>query len=109
MNSSYSGIEEALVRLNQDGTTEEGYAPGEFDIHDNGSLIINHVKLEHEHEFTAVLFRDSSGNYDDFIVRVITTGEEFKSHSFPQVHQYRSSISCIYDAEQPSYASKPRY
>lgn len=46
--------EDSLLSLRDSIKNGVGYSSGEFDIHANGSLIINNVSLEHDHEFTAV-------------------------------------------------------
>lgn len=51
----------------------EGYESGMFDVHQNGSLIINNVSLEHDHIFTAIEVR-SVDDYSRHYVRVIATG-----------------------------------
>lgn len=48
----------------------KGYDSGEFDIHQNGSLIIQNVSLTHNHYFTVVVVR-SAHDYNRHYVRVV--------------------------------------
>lgn len=54
--------------------TGRGYTSGEFDIHPNGSLVINNVSLEHDHFFTVVhIKRKEEADPETHKVRVVVT------------------------------------
>lgn len=66
-----------------------GHTSGEFDIFENGSLVINNVSLQHEHFFRVVMFLEDQaepkGPYD-ILVKVIGTLECFLSSVFSFNH-----------------------
>lgn len=52
-----------------------GFISGEFDIMDDGSLIIGNVSLRHDHYFTAVKLNSSNDDFIPHIVLAIVTGK----------------------------------
>lgn len=53
-NSTDHVNKDSLLSLRDSVKNGVGYTSGEFDVYENGSLIINNVSLDHDHEFTAV-------------------------------------------------------
>lgn len=52
----------------------EGFESGDFDVHDNGSLIIKSVSLDHDHIFTVVNLRNKESNPTEINIEVVVTG-----------------------------------
>lgn len=50
-----------IIHLKESLKGGYGYASGEFDIHLNGSLIINNVTMGHHHGFTVVALSSPDG------------------------------------------------
>lgn len=52
-----------------------GYSSGEYDINDNGSLIIHNVSITHDGTFTAIRFQSKQEKTVPNYIRVIVTGK----------------------------------
>lgn len=57
----------------------EGFTSGEFDIHANGSLIINNVSLGHEHNFTVLQLQRADSYPIVLNIQVVVTGMNTQS------------------------------
>lgn len=51
-----------------------GYLSQEFDIHPNGSLVINSVSLFHDREFAVLKFQSKTEDPLRLVIEVIATG-----------------------------------
>lgn len=74
--SDYENTEPILYFTNRQ-KSGLGYDTEEFNIFQNGSLIINNVSLQHEGDFTVIMFREESGVTIPNFVKVIVTGKHF--------------------------------
>lgn len=53
----------------------EGYLSGEFDILEDGSLVVNNVSFEHDHGFTVIMFRTKTEETIPTYVNVVVIGK----------------------------------
>lgn len=59
--------------LNEGAKSGEGYSSGEFNIHANGSLVINKVSLDHDHVFSVLqLYRKDTIAVTQRVLLVVT-------------------------------------
>ncbi|KAJ8051058.1 hypothetical protein HOLleu_04483 [Holothuria leucospilota] len=66
--------EEPILHFTQSSKTGVGYTSGEYDVLENGSLVIINVTFQHETSFTVAYFqsqRDAALYYD---VKVVVLG-----------------------------------
>ncbi|KAJ8034294.1 NACHT, LRR and PYD domains-containing protein 14 [Holothuria leucospilota] len=90
-----------------------GYETGEFDVHPNGSLIINYVTLAHDHEFSVLKLNSRTDHPNPLIVRVVTTVRPEIPH--PRINhcetnervcaaslQSNSELSCLANDVRPA-------
>lgn len=54
----------------------EGFELGDFDVHENGSLIIKSVSLDHDRIFTVVNLRTKDSNPIEINIQVVVTGRK---------------------------------
>lgn len=74
-NSNDTVNDEPILNFKEKVKSGRGYLSGEYDVADDGSLIINETTLQHERTFTALLFRTRSEPPEINTVSVIITGE----------------------------------
>ncbi|KAJ8034300.1 hypothetical protein HOLleu_21077 [Holothuria leucospilota] len=74
-NSTDTVTEEPILNLKGSARSGPGFISGEFDVHPNGSLIINHVTIYHHHEFSVVKLNTRDDHPTPHIVDVVTTGQ----------------------------------
>lgn len=78
-----------------------GYDSHEFDIHPNGSLIINHVTLSHDHQFAVVKLNSIEDTLIPNVIRVVTTVRP--SIPYPVISQCgNESRFCVVKLHQTS-------
>lgn len=72
----YNVDEMRSILLYQDGVKSgDGYESGEFDIHANGSLVIQSVTVEHEAVYSVTRAISSAVSAVSYDIRVYTTGK----------------------------------
>ncbi|KAJ8034282.1 hypothetical protein HOLleu_21050 [Holothuria leucospilota] len=71
--NSTDTVEEKPI-LNFQGSMKSGigFTSGEYDVHPNGSLIINNVTVRHDNNFTVVKLNDSQRLLDFFLFTTTT-------------------------------------
>lgn len=99
-NASDSSSDLPILNYQDSQKTGNGYTSGEFDIHLDGSLIINHVSTRHNILFRAVYIRDESKDHIVYDIQVVTFVKP--DFSFPVVN-YCSSADrhCYVKVDKP--------
>lgn len=88
-----TNVSEAEPTLTYDGKEKngDGYFSGEFDIHDNGTLIINNVSLLHEKNFKVVWFLLSE-LFNTYHIEVEVTGKDNFNCNFNVEYFFNSVV-----------------
>ncbi|XP_071852047.1 uncharacterized protein [Apostichopus japonicus] len=95
--SDYENTEPILYFTNRQ-KSGLGYDTEEFNIFQNGSLIINNVSLQHEGDFTVIMFREESGVTIPNFVKVIVTVEPRQEH--PIIDACNGERVCVQPTNQ---------
>ncbi|PIK51573.1 hypothetical protein BSL78_11535 [Apostichopus japonicus] len=114
-NSSDTVNDEPILNFKETVKSGRGYLSGEYDVADDGSLIINETTLQHERTFTALLFRTRSEPPKTNTVSVIITVTP--STTFPVIdkcgkhnrlcfspEEQGSQITCSVENSKPAVA-----
>ncbi|XP_071831344.1 uncharacterized protein [Apostichopus japonicus] len=76
--------EEPVLNYRDSEKSGKGFTSGEFDIHPNGSLIINNVTLQHGNSFGATLFLSRTKIPDTWVIEVQVIKRPH--HHFPLIN-----------------------
>ncbi|KAJ8048570.1 NACHT, LRR and PYD domains-containing protein 10 [Holothuria leucospilota] len=71
-----------LIYLKPSGKGGHGYASKDYDITDEGSLIITTVNFQHDQNFSAIVFESPTEEYSPNYIRVIVTVRPYQRHPY---------------------------
>lgn len=84
-NSSNYRSDYPLITYQESEKEGVGFFSGEFDVHLNGSLIINYVTLQHEHSFAVAYLYAEDGSLEISVIEVVVVVKPLTP--FPVINQ----------------------
>lgn len=77
--------EEPFIRLESGVKSGRGYNSNEYDVSQNGSLVINNVQLKHEQEYKVIRY-DGEHQIMEYRITFSVIGECLRSSYFTSVY-----------------------
>lgn len=71
-NSTNVATDLPILTLDASGKSGPGIVSREFDVHQNGSLVINEVTLEHDHSFTVIYVKTMASPIEVNVLVIVT-------------------------------------
>lgn len=79
-NSTNVATDLPILTLDTSGKSGPGIVSREFDVHQNGSLVINEVTLEHDHTFTVIYVKTMASPIEVNVLVIVTSKLQITSN-----------------------------